>query len=93
MIYFVVSINHGQKQDVCRDVRSGQYYLVGQSWQLDQCTTCYCGKSGKAACAVQMCERDPQCKDLLRDDSQCCPKCGDENGREELTDFLYLFMN
>ncbi|XP_078379710.1 cysteine-rich motor neuron 1 protein-like isoform X2 [Oculina patagonica] len=75
----LVSINHGQKQDVCRDIRSGQYYLVGQSWQLDQCTTCYCGKSGKAACAVQMCERDPQCKDLLRDNSQCCPKCGDEN--------------
>jgi len=75
----LVSINHGRQRDVCRDIRSGQYYLVGQSWQLDQCTTCYCGKSGKAACAVQMCERDPQCKDLLIDNSQCCPKCRDED--------------
>ena len=76
-----MSINHGRQRDVCRDIRSGQYYLVGQSWQLDQCTTCYCGKSGKAACAVQMCERDPQCKDLLIDSSQCCPKCRDVDGR------------
>lgn len=75
----LVSINHGRQRDVCQDIRSGQYYLVGQSWQLDQCTTCYCGKSGKAACALQMCERDPQCKDLLIDNSNCCPKCRDEN--------------
>ncbi|CAH3147100.1 unnamed protein product [Pocillopora meandrina] len=75
----LVSINHGKRQGMCRDIRSGQYYLMGQTWQLDQCTTCYCGKSGKAACAVQMCERDPPCKDLLRDNSQCCPKCKDDN--------------
>ena len=28
-----------------------------------------------------MCERDPQCKDLLIDNSNCCPKCRDEDGR------------
>ena len=88
-----MSINRGQKRDVCRDIRSGQYYLVGQSWQLDQCTTCYCGKSGKAACAVQMCERDPKCKDLLHDNSQCCPKCKDENGKQftDLLNWCYPF--
>ncbi|KAK2564952.1 Cysteine-rich motor neuron 1 protein [Acropora cervicornis] len=75
----LVSINHGGKQDVCHDIRTGKNYLVGQSWQLDQCTTCYCGKSGKAACALQMCERDPKCKDLLIDNNECCPKCKDEN--------------
>lgn len=73
----LVSINHGSKRGVCHDIRTGQNYLVGQSWQLDQCTTCYCGKSGKAACALQMCERDPKCKDLLMDINQCCPKCRD----------------
>ena len=93
LLSFKVSINRGQKRDVCRDIRSGQYYLVGQSWQLDQCTTCYCGKSGKAACAVQMCERDPKCKDLLHDNSQCCPKCKDENGKQftDLLNWCYSF--
>lgn len=81
MFNISVSINHGGKQDVCHDIRTGQNYLVGQSWQLDQCTTCYCGKSGKAACALQMCERDPKCKDLLIDNNECCPKCKDENGK------------
>lgn len=66
---------------MCHDIRTGKNYLVGQSWQLDQCTTCYCGKSGKAACALQMCERDPKCKDLLIDNNECCPKCKDENGK------------
>ena len=88
LLFFEVSINHGRQRDVCQDIRSGQYYLVGQSWQLDQCTTCYCGKSGKAACALQMCERDPQCKDLLIDNSNCCPKCRDENGR-----YISVYLN
>ena len=94
-VSFEVSINHGKRQGMCRDIRSGQYYLMGQTWQLDQCTTCYCGKSGKAACAVQMCERDPPCKDLLRDNSQCCPKCKDDNGKacSIFNTFNYWYLN
>lgn len=52
--------------------------MVGQNWKVDDCTTCYCQRDGKIACAVQMCNGYPGCPNPVKEKGHCCPVCPEE---------------
>ena len=87
-----VSISSAENKGVCEDLRTGQLFLVGQSWQLDDCTTCFCGKNGRAACAVKMCDRFPKCQNPVKTKGQCCPMCKDSEGGSECFGFSHMIQ-
>ncbi|XP_072182431.1 cysteine-rich motor neuron 1 protein-like [Diadema setosum] len=58
-------------------VYSGMPYLHGESWKLDECTTCSCDNA-TATCVVEPCW-PAFCTDPIRPEGECCSICPDEN--------------
>ncbi|XP_048588426.1 uncharacterized protein LOC5502690 isoform X2 [Nematostella vectensis] len=72
-----VFVSIKKDQPVCQDVKSGELYVIGQSWKPDDCSTCFCKKNGKVECAHQMCGY-PVCANPIKETGHCCPICRDE---------------
>ncbi|XP_031559263.1 cysteine-rich motor neuron 1 protein-like isoform X2 [Actinia tenebrosa] len=78
----LVSIKKDKDKRFCEDMNSGELYMVGQNWKVDDCTTCYCQRDGKIACAVQMCNGYPGCPNPVKEKGHCCPVCPEEPEEE-----------
>ncbi|XP_071497098.1 uncharacterized protein [Diadema antillarum] len=57
-------------------VYSGMPYLHGESWKLDECTTCSCDNA-TATCVVELCW-PASCTDPIRPEGECCSICPDD---------------
>ncbi|XP_059841600.1 cysteine-rich motor neuron 1 protein isoform X1 [Hypanus sabinus] len=54
----------------------GEYYVEGETWNIDSCTQCTC-HSGRVLCDTEVCP-PILCQNPTRTLDSCCPQCPDE---------------
>lgn len=57
---------------VCR-APGGEFYVEGETWNLDECTRCTCRK-GRVLCDTEVCP-PALCQAPSRDKDTCCHVC------------------
>ncbi|XP_078589548.1 cysteine-rich motor neuron 1 protein-like isoform X1 [Branchiostoma floridae x Branchiostoma japonicum] len=58
----------------------GEYFVEGETWQLDQCTQCTC-HNGQVLCDTEACP-PLLCQNPIRTDGSCCAVCPDDTGAD-----------
>lgn len=67
----------------------GEYYIEGETWNIDSCTQCTC-HSGRVLCDTEVCP-PILCQDPIRTTDSCCPQCPGRHSTCLL--FLLIFSN
>ncbi|XP_071476538.1 cysteine-rich motor neuron 1 protein-like [Diadema antillarum] len=62
-------------------VYRGIPYLHGESWKVDECTTCNCDNA-TATCVIESCQ-PAFCKNAIKPEGECCYICPDEQTPQE----------
>ncbi|KAL4623850.1 cysteine-rich motor neuron 1 protein [Arapaima gigas] len=55
---------------------SGEYFVEGETWNIDSCTQCTC-HSSRVLCETEVCP-PLLCHSPIRTQDSCCPRCPDE---------------
>lgn len=62
---------------VCR-APGGEFYVEGETWNLDECTRCTCRK-GRVLCDTEACP-PALCQAPVRNKDTCCHACPGRSG-------------
>ncbi|XP_077586830.1 cysteine-rich motor neuron 1 protein [Stigmatopora nigra] len=66
----------GMDMVVCR-APGGEFYVEGETWDLDECTRCTC-RQGRVLCDTEVCP-PALCQTPTRNKDTCCHSCLDES--------------